>query len=222
VPADALTALSAGKFDAAVDALKGAKQDQLPILFLTGIALYGKGELENAAGRFRQAIRLDSEFFPAMFYLGACYAAGGRDDQAIGAWQTSLVTEAAPFIYMMTADAMLRLKQPADAVGILDEAAAQWVDDEHLLARRASALGQAGKGEDGLRALDAFLEKGPPTPERLLAAMRILYEVKLGGQHLSPTTEGDRVRFRRYAEAYAAAGGAESQAVERWRLVIER
>ena len=46
-----------------------------------------------AAGKFRDALRIDSEFFPAAFYLGACYAAGGRDRDAVGAWQTSLMTE---------------------------------------------------------------------------------------------------------------------------------
>jgi tetratricopeptide (TPR) repeat protein len=221
--AEAAAALRAGQFDAALASLNGAKTDQLGTAFLSGLALYGKGELEKAAVQFRQAIRLDSEFFPAMVYLGACYAAGGRDDQAIGAWQTSLVTEtAAPFVYGFAADAMLRLKRPDEAAALLEEAGAQWPDDEGLQARRAAALGQAGKGEEGLRLLDALMEKGAPTPDRLMVAMRILYEVKLGGRSLSPTIEGDRVRFRRYAEAYAAAGGPDTATVERWRLIIER
>jgi tetratricopeptide (TPR) repeat protein len=221
-PAPAVAAVRAGQFDKALPSLAAAKQDGLATVFLTGISLYATGKLEEAAARFREAIRLDSEFFPAMFYLGACYAAGGRDDQAIGAWQTSLVSEsAAPFIYTMIADAMLRLRQPEDAVDILDEAAAQWPNDEDVQARRASALAQAGKEADALRAVEALLEKAPAHHQHLMLAMRIIYEARSNSRAIS-TPEEDRARFRKYAAAYAAAGGPDQATVDQWRLVIER
>ena len=71
-----------------------------------------EGRSEGRRGQFRETLRLDSEFFPAAFYLGSCYAAGGRDHEAAGAWQTSLVTESdAPFIYTLLGDALLRLRE---------------------------------------------------------------------------------------------------------------
>src|SRR5262249_45619368 len=105
----ALDNVRAGKFDAAMDALKAAPDDQLAAVFLKGIVLLQRGDLNGAAGKFRDALRTDSEFYSAAFYLGACYAAGGKDRDAAGAWQMSLITESnAPFVYTLLGDALLR------------------------------------------------------------------------------------------------------------------
>ncbi len=101
----------AGRFDEAVKALTTGASS-VPVAFLSGLSLYSRGDLEPAAAKFREALRLDSEFFPAAFYLGSCYAAGGRDRDAVGAWQLALVTETdAPFIYTLIGDALLRLRE---------------------------------------------------------------------------------------------------------------
>ena len=59
--------------------------------FLKGLALLGRNELEAAAQEFREALRIADDFLPAAFYLGACYAAGGRDSEAVapGRWPWS-------------------------------------------------------------------------------------------------------------------------------------
>ena len=119
----------AGRFEDAIAALAAADNRELATVFLTGLSLYAKGDLEAAAAKFRDAIKLDFEFFPAIFYLGSCYAAGGRDRQAVGAWQSSLVTESdAPFIYTLLADAFLRLRDVQPALDILKEATTLWPD----------------------------------------------------------------------------------------------
>src|SRR2546430_9007303 len=83
-----------------MEALKGTSDDQPGAVFLGGLALLEKGELEPAAAKFRTALKLDSEFLPAAFYLGACYAAGGRGRGAAGAWPTSLIPPSgAPVIF---------------------------------------------------------------------------------------------------------------------------
>ena len=104
----AIADAKAGRFDEAAEAsVKAGGSERLASVFLNGLALYARGQLEAAAGQFREALRLDSEFFPAAFYLGSCYAAGGRDREAAGAWQTSLVTEGdAPFVYTLLGDAL--------------------------------------------------------------------------------------------------------------------
>ena len=106
--------------------------DQLAPVFLKGLELLSRGDLERAAGKFRDALRIDSEFFSAAFYLGACYAAGGRDRDAAGAWQTSLITERhAPFVYTLLGDALLRLRDMDQAIDILTEASL-WPADEQV------------------------------------------------------------------------------------------
>ncbi len=122
-PAPVVEHALAGRFDEALKSLSTGSAS-VPASFLSGLALYSRGELEPAAARFREALRLDSEFFPAAFYLGSCYAAGGRDQEAVGAWQLALVTESeAPFIFTLLGDALLRLREVDQALVILNEAA---------------------------------------------------------------------------------------------------
>ena len=52
--------------------------------FLRGLTLLAQGKLDPAAQAFRAAMRAGSDFYPAMVYLGACYAAGGQHKEAAG------------------------------------------------------------------------------------------------------------------------------------------
>ena len=108
----------ARKGDAAgiLDALPAVGPEEVRFLFLRGIGLLARGDTAAASTQFRTVLRLSSDFFPAAFYLGACYAAEGQDRQAAGAWQTSLVTETGhPVVYRLLADALLRVGEPAQA-----------------------------------------------------------------------------------------------------------
>jgi VWFA-related protein len=222
VPPAAMEAARAGRFDKAIDALPPARAGALAPVFLAGLELYGKGELERAAGKFRDALRIDSEFFPAAFYLGACYAAGGRDREAVGAWQTSLVTESdAPFIYTLLGDALLRLRDNDQALDILVEASGLWPGNEQVRMRLGTAQAAAGRLEDAVRTLDPYLTAHPEDHERLLIAMRAIYETRSAGKAIG-TAEEDRQRFNRYAAAYAAAGGPQQDLVVQWKRFVER
>ncbi len=168
--------------------------------FLSGLALYSKGELEPAAARFREALRLDSEFFPAAFYLGTCYAAGGRDLEAVGAWQLALVTESdAPFIYTLLGDALLRLREVDQALAILDDAAARWPENDEVQVRIGAALAMAGKRADALRKLETYLDKHPDDQERQFVALRLLYQARTDGKPIRSTNE-DRALFTKWAD----------------------
>ncbi|HXW08803.1 MAG TPA: VWA domain-containing protein [Vicinamibacterales bacterium] len=207
----------AGRFDALTDALKGAGSDQVAPAFLHGLALYARGDLEGAAGRFREALRLDSEFFPAVFYLGSCYAAGGRDREAVGAWKTSLVTESdAPFIYTLLGDAMLRLRDLESAIDILTEASTLWPSNDDVLMRLGTAQVMAGRHEEGLQTLEGYLARHPSDADRHFLALRALYETRAAGRSIK-SPEADRALFNRYAGAYATANGTQQALVEQWR-----
>jgi VWFA-related protein len=221
-PAPALEHARAGRFDAVAEALKGARNDQVAVAFLHGLALYSRGELEAAAGKFREAIRLDSEFFPAVFYLGSCYAAGGRDREAVGAWKTSLVTESdAPFIYTLLGDAMLRLRDIDSAIDILTEASTLWPGNDEVIMRLGTAQAMGGEPEEALQTLEGYLARNPGDAERHFLAMRALYEARAAGRSIK-SPEADRALFERYAAAYTAANGPQQALVDQWRKFMDR
>ncbi len=210
-----------GRFDEAVKALSNGAPS-LPASFLSGLALYSKGELEPAAARFRESLRLDSEFFPAAFYLGSCYAAGGRDQEAVGAWKLSLITESeAPFIFTLLGDALLRLREIDQALEILNEAASEWPDNEEVQVRIGTAFAMAGKRADALLKLEPYLEKHPDDQERHFVALRTLYEARAAGKPVRSTNE-DRELFIRWAKAYADAKGPQQALVEQWRKTVAK
>jgi len=212
----------AGKFDEAIAAVKTAGNNQLVPVFLDGLARYAKGDLEGAAARFRESLRIESDFFPAAFYLGACYAAGGKDRDAAGAWQTSLITEGeAPFIYTLLGDAFLRLREVDAALDILKEASSLWPGNEQVQLRLGTAYAQAQKPVDAVRALDQYLAQHPDDQERLLIALKAIYDARSAGQSIG-TVQEDRQRFERYASAYVAAGGTQVALVEQWRKFVNR
>ncbi len=219
--ADALAHARNGRFDALFAELKSAGSDDLSVAFLGGLALYARGELQSASESFRQALKVDSEFFPAAFYLGACYAAGGRDREAANAWQTSLVTESnAPFIYPLIADAMLRARDTNGAIDILKEALGLWADNEALQARLGMAYAMGGKMADAIKTLDPYLARHPDDHEKLFVLLRGIYESRNAGASIE-SPEKDRAIFARYAQAYAAAGGPNQALVDRWKKFLE-
>ncbi len=222
--APAIDHARAGRFDEAVKALGGAGSSNatVPVTFLSGLALYSKGELEAAANKFREALRIDSEFFPAAFYLGSCYAAGGRDSEAVGAWQMSLVTESdAPFIFTLLGDALIRLREVDHALEILNEASGVWPDNEEVQVRLGAALALSGKRADALQKLEPYLAAHPDDVERHFLALRTLYEAKADGKPVRSQAE-DRALFAKWAAAYAAAKGPQQALVDQWQRALNK
>jgi Flp pilus assembly protein TadD len=225
-PSEPLSAAAAsvrgGKFDDAIAALADAGSGRLSVPFLKGLALFGKGELEPAAAQFREALREDSEFLPAAFYLGACYAAGGRDREAAGAWQTSLVTESeARIVFDVLADALLRLGDGAQAESILREAIGRWPDDDGFVPRLTAAQAMQQRRGEALGTLEPYLGHHPADASAWFLAMRILYDAHAAGGVVSTQAE-DGARAARYAEAYRAAGGPRAALVDRWSAFVQK
>ena len=220
-PSAAVAAARAGKFDEAIEASKAPGGNQLAPVFFDGLAKYANGDLEAAAGRFREALKLESDYFPAAFYLGACYAAGGKDRDAAGAWQMSLIGDEAPFIYTLLGDAFVRLREFNSALNILKEASSLWPGNEQVQLRLGTTYALASRPVEAVQALDPYLAQHPQDQERLFIALRAIYEARSTGQSIG-TVEEDRKRFERYAAAYAAAGGTQMPLVEQWRKFVGR
>ena len=217
----AAASVRGGQFDAAIAALADAASDRLSVPFLRGLALFGKGDLRPAAEQFREALRLDSEFLPAAFYLGACYAAGGQDRQAAGAWQTSLISESdARIVYDVLADALLRLGEGEQAESIILEALGRWPDDESFVPRLSAAEAMQRKGAEALATLEPYLASHPADASAWFLALRVLYDAHAAGGVVTSQAE-DGARAATYAAAYKAAGGPRLALVDRWAAFIQ-
>ncbi|MCX6543943.1 MAG: VWA domain-containing protein [Acidobacteria bacterium] len=218
----ASAALREGKFDEALSALAGADQSRLSASFLRGLALFGNGELEPAAAQFRASMRLSPDFLPAAFYLGACYAAGGHDREAVGAWQTALITEAdARIVYDVLADALLRLREGEQATSILTEAREKWADDDSLVPRLAVSQVLLDRGREALALIEPYIERHGTDVDAIFLAIRLMYDVHSAGGQIKTPAE-DAAAARKYATLYAAAGGANAPLVNRWVQFIAR
>jgi hypothetical protein len=202
------------------DTLRPGSDDAAPAALLRGIGLYARGELEPAAAEFRRALRADSELSPAAFYLGACYAAGGRDREAVGAWQTTLAAEQLdPAVFALATEAYLRLKDWPAALDVAREAAGTWPSDAAVLRQllRAEALG--GQRADALTHIDAYVASHPSDHEVAMLGMKLLYDAAADGRPVS-TPRDDLARFERYLSAYRAGKGPEAALAERWKQVV--
>src|SRR3990172_4717080 len=157
-----------------------------------------------------------------MVYLGACYAAGGRDDEASGAWQTSLVgVEDSPLVYALLVDALIRSGSTQRALEIVNEARALWPDDDRFLRRAGLVHMMGGRVAPGLAMLDAYLEGHPGDPQVLLLAIRTIYQVHVAGGAVQSNAR-DLARAQAYAEAYAQAKGPQLALVWTWIAFLEK
>ena len=153
-----------------------AKGDPATAAFLSGLAdlaalpgpaadpsarALARADLERAAQRFRDALRADADFLPATVFLGACYALGGRDQQAAGAWQTALIgIDDDPRLFVLIVDARLRAGDAAGAEDVAAEAEKRWPADAGLRQRRAVlelARGRVAEASDRARRAGAAI-----------------------------------------------------------------
>jgi tetratricopeptide (TPR) repeat protein len=211
-----------GKFDAAIADLRDGAPDQLSTPFLRGLALFARSELVPASEQFRASLRISSEFLPAVFYLGACYAAGGKDREAVGAWQTSLATEGdARIIYDVLADALLRLIEGERALEILTEARERWPDDDLFLPRLAAAQALTGRRDEAIKTLRPYLDRHPDDTGAIILAARVLFEAHSAGR-AAVSAAADRELATRLSALYRSAQGPEQALVDRWVSFIQK
>jgi tetratricopeptide (TPR) repeat protein len=172
-----------------------------------------RADLERAAQGFRDALRADPDFLPAAIYLGACYALGGRDQEAAGAWQTALIAlDSTADVFRLTVDARLRAGDWSGADELLAEAEQKFPGDGSLTERRVIVELAVGRVDHGLALLDRL---DPPPPDLLFAAMRILHGAHTAGIAVEDPTR-DRERFARYLTAYVSRKGPDRALAERW------
>jgi len=172
-----------------------------------------RADLERAAQRFRDALRADADFLPATVFLGACYALGGRDQEAAGAWQTALIgIDDDPRLFALIVDARLRAGDAAGAEDVAAEAEKRWPADAGLRQRRAILELSRGRVAEALAALDTLDQ---PSVDLLFTAMRVLHGARAAGLTVEDPSR-DRARFERYATRYRELGGPDQALVSGW------
>ena len=190
----------AGRFGtAAIEALLGG--DQAAAAFFKGLDWYSLGQLEQAATQFEVASGPRREFFAAAFYLGAVYAASGRDQDAAGVWQLALGDEPRPMMaYTLLADARLRDGQPGAVIDVLRPVYERVPEDDEIGLRLASAYLMIGRYADALPLLEGYLSRNPNDEGALFAAVFANYQVAT--RERLALSDDDVARLARYVRAY--------------------
>jgi hypothetical protein len=191
--------------------------------FLKGLTLLSESQtdqtkLDPAADQFRNAIRgaAGADFYAPMIYLGACFAAGGKDKEAAGAWRTALIREGdAAELHVMLADAQLRQGRGDLAIDDLATARKRWPDDLGLKRRFAVAALLSGQRAEGLQVLDELIESKTDDETALTVALLVLYDAFESHQPIE-SVELDRTRILRLAEVYRGKGYASQALVDTW------
>jgi VWFA-related protein len=190
--------------------------------FLRGLTLLSDQQIEPAAEAFRNAMRASSDFYPAMVYLGACYAAGGKDKEAAGAWRTALIREGdAVALHLLLADALLRQGRGDMAFRMVEGARARWPEHEDLKRRYVVAALLTGEYAQGLRVVDELVQQRAEDEPSLALALQTLYEAFTSGRPVE-SADQDRARMARLADAYRARGGPSLALIDTWVAAADR
>jgi tetratricopeptide (TPR) repeat protein len=189
-------------------------------LFRKGLALLATRDLNAAADEFRQAIRTSGDFYPAMVYLGACYAAAGKDKDAANAWRTALIKEGdAASLHRLLTDALLRQGRADMALETVAGARTRWPEDGAFKRQFAIAALAGGKPADGLNALDELIAARAADEASLALGLLTIYEAFQNGRPIE-TAEQDRARMLRLAGLYREQGGPSMALVDMWLAAV--
>ena len=195
-----LTEARAGRYGiAALEALTAG--DQMAAAFFKGLDWFTKGNLNEAATQLQLAAGPRREFFPAAFYLGATFAAAGRDRDAAGIWQLAMGKEPRPTIaYILLADARLRDGQSDSVIDVLKPAYDRNTADDEIGQRLASAYLMAGRYAEAMPVLDGYLTRHPDEQMALFAAVFAQYHVAT--REKLAVSAADQAKLGRYVRAY--------------------
>jgi VWFA-related protein len=190
--------------------------DQTAAMFLRGLELYASGQLTQAATQFTGALRAAPDLAGASFYLGACYAAGGKDQEAAAAWRRMTAGGSIPpAAFAVLADALVRVGDAQQAIAVLETAAAARPEGDAARRRLATAYALGLRHADALATVAPFLSEHPNDEEALLVALHAIYAAHVAGQPLLPAAD-ERARMEQYGRAYTAAKGRHVDLVRTW------
>jgi tetratricopeptide (TPR) repeat protein len=190
--------------------------DQAAGSVLRGLEFLSKGQLNPAGTQFGIALRNSADSAVASFYLGACFAAAGRDKDAVAAWERARAAQLPlPNLQVVLADGWLRMGQPAQAIDPLKEALDKQPQNDAIRKNLAIAQSYMGLHEQSYPTIKPYLQKNPNDIDALMVALHALYQTHIDGKTLV-SAEDDKARAVEYARAYVAAKGPMQALVEKW------
>jgi VWFA-related protein len=212
----ALEDIKAGNLETAT---KGEREvTEVGMSFAQGLSLLARGRTKEADTFFRAALRGASDFIGAAFYLGATLAASGKDRDAVGAWQTALISDVgAAGVYPVLIDGLLRIGDAEQALEFLEEAEPTFTDRLQYTRRLAQAYALAGRYADASPLADEYLAAHPNDTDMLFLALHLLYERHAIGETLD---DAARARFEDYARRYEAAKAPQVLVVRGWKKAL--
>ena len=195
--------------------------DQAAGAVLRGLELLSRKQLDPAATQFGVALRSAPDSALASFYLGACYAAAGKDREAITNWDRARVANApVPSIGVIIAGAWIRLGQPGQAVAPLADALARQPQDDAVRKDLAIAQSRTGQHPEAYATIAPYLARNESDADALMVALQAIYQAHAEGKSIE-TPEQDRAKAVEYARAYAAANGPNQALVDKWLQFLE-
>ena len=189
--------------------------DQTAAAFLQGLDLFAQSKWNQAATQFSIALSGAPDFAPAAFYLGACYAVGGRDSEAASHWRRALLApETAPIEHGVLADALFRSSASREAVTLLQEALTVWPKEGTLLRRLAIGHALELEHDETLAVIEPYIEQHSTDDTALLLALSTMFRGHVDGS--APLAGDSLERMRTYADAYGTADGPHLGLVLDW------
>jgi VWFA-related protein len=186
--------------------------------FHAGLSELQAGRSTQASELFRQTLRAAPDFVGVAFYLGSCYAAIGKDREAIGAWQMSLLSKGSEAVYPMLVDALLRVGENKKALDLLAEAPTAWPNPSERMRREAVARAAIGEDELALSMLGKLIANPPADRGLLFVGIQVTYRLYAS----RGLTKEERERFADWTRQYESLGGEESALVRTWRDHVGR
>ena len=190
--------------------------NQMAAAFLRGIELFDGQQLDQAAAQFLAALSISPDFGPAAFYLGACYAAAGRDQEATTWWRRALRgSQVLPLEHAALADALFRLGSGPEALALLRDAVTTWPKADLLRRRLAIAHTLEGDPVSALTVIEPYVARHSADHEAVFVALHAIFATHLAGES-SLSREEASDRMTEYAASYRSARGPHGAIVEDW------
>ena len=184
--------------------------------FDKGVQAFNAGSYPEAEATFKSAIDPDADSSAIIAYLAAVFAAAGHDQQAAGAWQTSLIDGSDfPQVYDWLAGSLLRARDLSTARSMLEEAVSKWPSDVRFARPMAFVYATFGQGArcGALARTSSAAHKDDV--ESLFMGVEWIYQLHSAGVLLH-TPADDLKLARSYADAYTKAKGPQAALVKQW------
>ena len=196
-------------------ALKGQSEDVLRF-FDDGVTALRRGQIPQATTLFQRTLRGAPDFVGVAFFMGAAHAAAGRDREAAGAWQMSLLSREAEPAYPFLVDALLRVGDGQRALDVIQRSPDAWKTSTSAREREILAEAVAGRFAQALPKIQALIASRPGDLDLLFVGIQMLYR-----QHLQePLSGAPLTLFDAWTRQYQQAAGSDRPSIAPWRSYV--